>query len=230
MLMHSPALPANTSENSRPFLIWQKVFDWAQEHYRYRTFAKDEKIPSRPGLLYLVHQGAVRLVGEAQFNSKTIRRTSLSAQSPRESAFLGIISAGQPFEVVVQAPCLLQSVAHVDQTSVIWMYWDDVDTWPHFRREVLEVFRYQQQRMLLRLNALGQRRTVDRLLAFLTLLVQEHGQPGSEGYYLPWILTHSQIASAIGATRVTVTRSIGKLRQRRLVLVNSEGLLGLPLR
>jgi hypothetical protein len=217
-----------STEVSKPFLIWQKVLDWAQEHYRYRSFSKDEKIPTRPGLLYLVHQGSVRLVGEAQFGSKISRRSSLASQTPKESSFLGLVSSGQPFEVVTQSPCLLQSTAHVDQTSVIWMYWEDVDIWPHFRREVLESFRYQHQRMLLRLNALGQRRTVDRLQAFITLLIQEHGEHSSEGYYLPWTLTHSQIASAIGATRVTVTRSLGKLRQRGLIYVRSDGLLGLP--
>jgi CRP-like cAMP-binding protein len=222
---------SSTSNNeiSSPFLVWQKVLDWAQEHYRCRTFSKDEKIPTRPGLLYLVHQGAVRLVGEAQFSGKVgNRRSSLSSQAPRESSFLGLIGAGYPFEVVVQSPYIIQSIAHVDQTTVIWMYWDDVDIWPHFRREVLETFRYQHQRMLLRLNALGQRRTIDRLLAFLTLLIEDHGEPSEEGYYLPWVLTHAQIASAIGATRVTVTRSIGKLRQKGLIRVHGDGLLGLP--
>jgi hypothetical protein len=223
------SLTTSTTDPTRPFLIWQKVLDWAHEHYRYRSFTKDEKIPTRPGLLYLVHQGAVRMVGETQVGQKMGRRTSLASQAPKESSFLGLVSSGQPFEVVVQSPYLLQSISHVDQTSVIWMYWEDLDIWPHFRREVLESFRYQHQRMLLRLNALGQRRTIDRLYAFLTLLVQEHGESRDDGYYLPWVLTHSQIASAIGATRVTVTRSIGKLRQRGLIRVHGDGLLGLPL-
>ena len=60
VLMHSPS---SISETSRPFLTWQRILDWAQEHYRCRTFSKDERIPARPGLLYLVQRGAVRLVG-----------------------------------------------------------------------------------------------------------------------------------------------------------------------
>jgi CRP-like cAMP-binding protein len=216
-----------SSDSSRPFLTWQRITDWAQEHYRCRTFAKDEKIPARPGLLYLVERGAVRLVGEAQVSASS--STSLGGRAQEtEEAFLGFVGAGQPFEIVVQSPFTLQSLAHVDQTSVIWLYWHDLDHWPHFRREVLDAFRYQHQRKLLWLSTLGQRRTIDRLLGFITLLIEEFGEPSDDGYYLPWALTHAQIGSAIGSTRVTVTRLMGKLRQRGLIHTYSDNLIALP--
>lgn len=215
-------------DTARPFLTWQRILDWAQDHYRYRTFSKDEKIPARPGLLYLVQRGAVRLVGEAQVSASS----SSTSRLPRvnsEEAFLGFVGAGQPFEIVAQSPFNLQSFAHVDQTSVIWLYWHDLDNWPHFRREVLDAFRYQHQRKLLWLSTLGQRRTIDRLLGFLTLLIEEFGEPCDNGYYLPWLLTHAQIGSAIGSTRVTVTRLMGKLRQRGLITSYGDNLLCLPI-
>jgi len=216
----------SSSEASRPFLTWQRIIDWSQEHYRVRTFTKDEKIPARPGLLYLVQRGAVRLVGSAQVNA-----TSASSKLPRispEEAFLGFVGAGQPFEIVAQSPFTLQSYAHVDQTSVLWMYWHDLDNWPHFRREVLDAFRYQHQRKLLWLSTLGQRRTIDRLLGFLTLLIEEYGEPSDNGYCLPFPLTHAQIGSAIGSTRVTVTRLMGKLRQRGMIRTQGDNLLCIP--
>ena len=217
---------SSQSESARPFLTWQRILDWAQEHYRCRTFSKDEKIPTRAGLLYLVQRGAVRLVGEAQVSAN-----STASRAPRinsEEAFLGFVGAGQPFEIVAQSPFILQGVAHVDQTAVIWLYWHDLDNWPHFRREVLDAFRYQHQRKLLWLSTLGQRRTIDRLLGFLTLLIEEFGEPCEEGYCLPWSLTHAQIGSAIGSTRVTVTRLMGKLRQRGLIRTYGDNLLCLP--
>jgi hypothetical protein len=58
--------PSASNNNVRPFLTWQRISDWAQEHYRCRTFVRDERIPARPGLLYLVQRGAVRLTGNAQ--------------------------------------------------------------------------------------------------------------------------------------------------------------------
>jgi CRP-like cAMP-binding protein len=220
-------LASSQSETSRPFLTWQRILDWAQEHYRCRTFSKDEKIPARPGLLYLVQRGSVRLVGYAQVSASR-GGTSRAALADIEEAFLGFVGAGQPFEIVAQSPFTLQSYAHVDQTTVIWLYWHDLDNWPHFRREVLDAFRYQHQRKLLWLSTLGQRRTIDRLLGFLTLLIEEYGQPCEQGYCLPWTLTHAQIGSAIGSTRVTVTRLMGKLRQRGLIQNYGDNLLCLP--
>lgn len=220
-----------SNEATRPFLTWQRIIDWAQDHYRCRTFAKDERVPARPGLLYLVQRGAVRLVGDAQVSATPRKEQAPGsglAQISPEEAFLGFVGAGHPFEIVAQSPFTLQSFAHVDQTSVIWMYWHDLDNWPHFRREVLDAFRYQHQRKLLWLSTLGQRRTIDRLLGFLTLLIEEYGEPCDEGYCLPWTLTHAQIGSAIGSTRVTVTRLMGKLRQKGLISTYGDNLLCLP--
>ena len=222
-------------EPRRPFLTWQRILDWAQEHYRVRTFAKDERIPARPRLLYLVQKGAVRLVGTAQV-SATSQLASRRINRTPEEAFLGFVGAGQPFEIVAQSPFTLQAYAHTESTTVIWMYWHDLDNWPHFRREVLDAFRYQHQRKLLWLSALGQRRTIDRLLGFLTLLVEEYGEPSVSdedpevlrGYALPFTLTHAQIGSAIGSTRVTVTRLMGKLRQRGLLITQEDNLICLP--
>lgn len=223
------------SESARPFLTWQRIIDWAQEHYRCRTFNKDEKIPVRPGLLYLVQRGSVRLVSLSQISAAsqissrfTRRREATTNNWTPEEAFLGFVGAGQPFEIVAQSPFTIQSYAHVDKTTVIWLYWHDLDNWPHFRREVMDAFRYQHQRKLLWLSTLGQRRTIDRLLGFLTLLVEEYGEPCENGYCLPWTLTHAQIGSAIGSTRVTVTRLIGKLRSKGLIRNQGDNLICLP--
>ncbi|HLO47137.1 MAG TPA: Crp/Fnr family transcriptional regulator [Kamptonema sp.] len=221
------------SETNRPFLTWQRIIDWAQEHYRCRTFSKDEKIPARPGLLYLVECGSIRLVGSSLLSATTSKKT------PRrnvEEAFLGFVSAGQPFELIAQSPFILQAYAHTDQTNVVWLYWHDLDNWPHFRREVMDAFRYQHQRKLLWLSTLGQRRTLDRLYGFLTLLIEEVGEPYTNkaepdvvcGYRLPWPLTHSQIGSTIGSTRVTVTRLMGKLRSKGLIHTQDDNLICLP--
>jgi Crp-like helix-turn-helix domain len=201
----------------RPFVTWQGIIDWAQTHYRDRIFNKDEKIPTRPGLLYLVYRGAVRLVGSA------IASKSDNPESDAiEKVFLGFVGAGQPLEIVAQSPFNLQVYAHVEDTTVIWMYWEELDNWPHLRREVLEIFRYQHQRKLLWLCILGQKRTTDRLIGFLKLLIQEYGEASDRGYYLPYPLTHAQIASAIGATRVTITRLMGKLRQQGIISIQEE--------
>ncbi len=226
----------NSVPSNRPFLTWQLIIDWAEEHYRSRAFTKDERIPARPGLLYLIQKGAIRLVGNAHISASRNKYSKSKTSPISDEAFLGFVSAGQPFELIAQSPFTLQAYAHVDQTTVLWMYWHDLDNWPHFRREVLDAFRYQHQRKLLWLSTLGQRRTIDRLFGFITLLIEEYGEPWidqnksevTSGYYLPWPLTHAQIGSAIGSTRVTVTRLMGKLRQQGLIYIQNDNLICLP--
>jgi len=224
-----PTLSPSSEKSPRPFLVWQRIIDWAQEHYRHRTFCRDERVPSREGLLYLVQSGCVRL-------SSFAPNTFIEDDSPEEfdetdlsQAFLGFVGSGEPFELVSRQPLTMVAHAHADQTQVIWMYWNELDNWPHFRREVMEAFRYQHQRKLLLLSSLGQRRTIDRLLGFLTLLVEEYGEPAQDKICLPWPLTHAQIGSAIGSTRVTVTRLMGRLRQQGVLEVQRENQICLPI-
>ena len=219
----------NSSEASPPFIIWQRIAEWGQTHYRARLFSKDEAIPVRSGLLYLVSQGAVRLVGT---NQSAIADEELTAAEPNpdfpQDNFLGFVSAGQPFEIVSHADFNVQVYAHWDQTQVIWLYWHDLDNWMHFRQEIYEKLRTQNQYRLLLLIALGQRKTIDRLLSFLRVIIGEYGELCEEGYYLPYLLTHAQIGSVIGSTRVTVTRLMGKLRRQGLISIRNDSLICLP--
>ena len=168
----------SSSEASRPFLTWQRIADWAHTHYRDRTFAKDERIPARQGLIYLVNRGVIRLVGKTQVfltqddesgENSTIAKNkthqNILSQSDYsddlDEAFLGFVDAGQPFEIIAEDFCNIEAYAHVEETEVIWLYWQDLDNWPHFTKDVYEVLRYQHQRKLLWLSALGQRKTIE---------------------------------------------------------------------
>ena len=53
-----------------------------------------------------------------------------------------------------------------------------------------------------------------RLAALLRLLVSHFGIRRSDGYLLPFVLSHGRLAELIAATRSTVTRQITLLRQR----------------
>ncbi|MEM6611075.1 MAG: Crp/Fnr family transcriptional regulator [Cyanobacteria bacterium P01_C01_bin.72] len=214
----------NLSEESNPTFTWQNIIDWAQTHYRDRIFAKDEQIPSRPQLIYLVNQGAVRLVSQTQ-NSPSETIDIISEESELdllEESFLGFVGEKKAFEIIAESNFSVTAYAHVDQTQVAWLYWQDLDNWPGFQQQLYEVFRYQHQRKLLWLSALGQRKTIDRLTSFLTLLIEEYGVAQDRDCCLPYTLTHAQIGSAIGSTRVTVTRLMGKLRREGVINVLSD--------
>lgn len=65
----------------------------------------------------------------------------------------------------------------------------------------------------------------DRLLGVLDLLAEQFGEARGDGMLIDVRITHAQLASAIGATRATVTRLLGPLRRRGLVLTvpSAEG-------
>jgi CRP-like cAMP-binding protein len=192
---------------------WRELCIWADEHYRCRTFPRDVRIPTRPGLVYIVQEGVVRLV----------------SQTPeRREVFVGFITGGDPFELTTQDKFELKACTHAEKTVVMWFYWQDLEQWPRLHQKVQEDFRHQLQRKLLWLGNLGQRRAIDRLKGFLTLLIEEHGEPCEEGLALPWSLTHAQIGDAIGATRVTITRLLGTLRARGFVKVLEQNQLCVP--
>jgi CRP-like cAMP-binding protein len=58
----------------------------------------------------------------------------------------------------------------------------------------------------------GKRLVVDRLHQLLVLLAQELGQVEPDGVRIPVRLTHHQLATAIGTTRVTVTRLLKEFK------------------
>ena len=263
----------NNSSEEISSSTWQNIIDWAQIHYRDRLFRRDEQIPTRPQLIYLVNKGAVRLVSQSEHQNVQVRHKrqesrANSADAPSslkktgeaslfmtreesslpsasedrlessvseseelqpEESFLGFVSAKKPFEIVAQSSFNICAYAHVDQTQVIWLYWKDLENWSGFSQQLYEAFRYQHQRKLLWLSALGQRKTIDRLTSFLTLLLEEHGIAEEGNYCLPYSLTHAQIGSAIGSTRVTVTRLMGKLRRQGIISVKEDNSICLNL-
>ncbi len=63
----------------------------------------------------------------------------------------------------------------------------------------------------------------DRLLGLFGLLAGSLGKRAATGVLLDVRLTHAQLASAIGATRSTVTRQLGRLRLAGLVRTTGRG-------
>jgi CRP-like cAMP-binding protein len=80
--------------------------------------------------------------------------------------------------------------------------------------------RHRQSQALLAL--MGLRRVEERVRGFLELLAHEYGQPCEQGLRLNLRLTHQEVASAVGTTRVTVTRVIGLLRQEGWLQLDAQ--------
>ncbi|EAZ92795.1 Crp/Fnr family transcriptional regulator [Crocosphaera chwakensis] len=207
-----------TTQKEAPFNNLKELYNWGRSHCRQRIFHKDQIIPTRPGLLYLVNKGAVRLMGSACINEEHQPREDETI----EEIFLGILGVNKPFEIVEHSYSIIRVEAHIEQTSVIWLYWHELVDSLNIYIKVLELFRQQHQTQLIWMSILAQKRTIDRLMGLLMLLATEEGERTEKGYLLPYILTHAQIASAIGTTRVNVTRLMGQLRQQGIIEVDKN--------
>jgi hypothetical protein len=128
----------------------------------------------------------------------------------------------RPGQVVVGHPedsCCIQLLAHT-RTTVIVRPWDDAMKQPAFPVQLCR--RLRQMEAWASVQA---RPYLDqRLLGILLLLAGQFGHPHPQGSLIDIRITHAQLASAVGATRTTVTRLLGDFRRRGwLAVVDSEG-------
>lgn len=86
----------------------------------------------------------------------------------------------------------------------------------------LEAVCQRQRQSQAMLALLGLKRIEDRVRSFLELLAIEYGVTTQEGLRLTPKLTHQEIASALGTTRVTVTRILGQLREMGWLTIDSQ--------
>ncbi|MCS6910016.1 MAG: helix-turn-helix domain-containing protein [Anaerolineales bacterium] len=125
---------------------------------------------------------------------------------------LGLCGPGQTLVYHPADSCNLQLAAHTD-AKVLIKLWAEAVKEPDFAARLRE--RLQQMEAWAAIQA---RPYLDqRVLGLLSLLAEQFGKPQAEGVLIDLRLTHAQLASATGATRTTITRTLGDLRTRGLL-------------
>jgi global nitrogen regulator NtcA len=69
------------------------------------------------------------------------------------------------------------------------------------------------------IETLAHRDMGSRLVSFLLILCRDFGVPCADGVTVDLKLSHQAIAEAIGSTRVTVTRLLGDLREKKIISI-----------
>ena len=160
-------------------------------------------IPLREEGVWQVYRGVVQL-SELLVNGDEILLGWLQA-----SGFLGL----------GLTPLQLETY-HAKALSDVCLHWyshTEIQEHPKLTDLVLQQT-LQRLRQTERLLAIaGLKRVDERLMALLSLLAQEMGEPTAEGIRLSVRLTHQALANAIGTTRVTVTRLIGDLQTQQII-------------
>lgn len=147
-----------------------------------------------------------------------------------DEALLGLACPSTPFGLPLSMINPYQAIALSD-VDLMSLTMTEVYQSPTISKGILpHVFRRLRQTEAM-LAMAGCRRVEDRLYQLLLLLKMEISQPSLEGTRLSVRLTHQHLASAIGTTRVTVTRLLGKMKSegwlkfdkdRHIVLLRTE--------
>jgi len=130
---------------------------------------------------------------------------------------LGLFGTGQ---MVIPHPsdtCYIQLIAHTDLLATI-KSWEQVSHDPNF----LEKFRSRLQQLEAWAAMQARPHLDQRVLGILSLLSEQFGRTTPEGQIVDVRITHTQLATAVGATRATITRTLGDLRhQNKLSIINT---------
>lgn len=103
-----------------------------------------------------------------------------------------------------------------------WYFLSEIESSPHLAQSLAAQLSRRLRQTEALLAIAGQRRVEERLTQLLLLLKAELGQPVPEGTRLPVRLTHQTLATAIGTTRVTITRLLGKLQRSHYILLDRD--------
>jgi CRP/FNR family transcriptional regulator len=170
-----------------------------------------EKLES--GGVFLIREGLVRL----SMNSSGGKRLSLRVA--RAGEVLGLTSALYGSRCETTAETLSPAkITHISGAE----FSDFLRRNPEVYKLVTEEISFQYTMACEQLRTVGLSSTAPEKLARLLLDLSENGQSTGQGTRFRFSLTHEQIGEFIGASRETVTRTIGAFRTRRLVDFNGS--------
>lgn len=128
------------------------------------------------------------------------------------SVLLGFCGIGHTLIGHGDDHCHIQLIAHtsVQATS---QSWEQATRSPNFSQKLKERIAFMEAWAAMQ----ARQHLEQRILGILGLLAEQFGTPHPQGILVDLRLTHEQLASAIGSSRITVTRILGNLRTRQLL-------------
>jgi CRP-like cAMP-binding protein len=145
-----------------------------------------------------------------------------------DEALLGLAGPSMPFGMPLTLIHPYQAAALTD-VDLMSFSMTEIEQSPTLAREIFQHLGRRLRQTEAMLAMVGCRRVEDRLRQLLLLLQMEVGQPVAEGTRLSVRLTHQHLASAIGTTRVTVTRLLGQLREEGRLMIDDSRHIILPI-
>lgn len=176
------------------------------------AFRAGQVIPMHPREVWIVYRGVVQL----------------STLYPNgDEALLGLAGPSMPFGLPLTLIYPYQATALSD-VDLMGLSLTEIEQSATLSRELFHHLSRRLRQAEAMLAMLGCRRVEERLRQLLLLLQMEVGHPVAEGTRLSVRLTHQHLASAIGTTRVTVTRLLGQLREEGRLIIDDRRHIILP--
>ena len=174
--------------------------------YPLHIYHKGETIPLNPEAIWLVRSGLVKL-------------TTFSPSG--QEVLVGLAGASAPFGSSLTGLPLYEATALAD-TQLWCIPLTEFAYFPQLQQRLLPQISQRLKQTESLLAVYGQVRVADRLHSLLQLLKQEVGQPVADGTRLSVRLTHEDLATACGTTRVSITRLLTQLQQQKKLSVDSQ--------
>jgi CRP-like cAMP-binding protein len=174
--------------------------------HRVFTYSSGEEIWLEPDQIWVVCSGVVQI--------STLHPSG-------DEVLLGLVVPSMPFGTSLTH---LQSYISraLTPVEILCFSLKDIEQSPNL---TLALFRQLSRRLRQTESLLAvssHRRIEERLRQLLLLLAQEVGEPCDQGTRITIKLTHQQLASAIGTSRVTITRLLGTLRQENFAYQDQD--------
>jgi PAS domain S-box-containing protein len=180
--------------------------DELMQNYPLHKYCRGETILLDPQVIWYVCQGLVKL--------STICERG-------EEVLVGLAGEGMVFSSSMTCLTNYQAISLSD-VSLVAISSTELENSPKLSRILLAKVSQRLKQTEYFLVIAGMRQVQDRLHHILQFLKKEIGQAVPGGTRLNVRLTHEDIASACGTTRVTITRIMSKLQKQRLISFDSK--------
>lgn len=163
--------------------------------------------------IFLIREGKVRL----SMNSTDGKRLSLRIAKAGDILGLTAALSGNKCESTAEA-LTAAKVIHISVDE----FFGYLSRHPEVYRLASEEVSLQYTLACEQLRTVGLSSSAPEKLARLLLELSENGQATEHGTRFRFLLTHEQIGEFIGASRETVTRTLGSFKHRHLVALNGS--------
>jgi CRP-like cAMP-binding protein len=192
----------NTNMTARMTISLEDLY----HHKTTQVYHKGKNIPLFDNDIYFVQQGIVQL-------------SSFDVEG--HNILLGLASALMPFGLPLTSIQAYHATA-LSNVSLVRFAAFEVEQYFDLNRLILRGLDMRLQQAELIQSVLCSRHVKEKLYRFLVLLCREIGEPVIRGTRLKVRFTHQQLASAIGTTRVTVTRMLSNFQKDGFLLLDEK--------